>query len=493
MLIFTSGLIGYYMVPSIIGKAISEQMRLVKGSPTLSQWANPDNVPIDFSVFLFNITNPEEFAAGEKPIVNEVGPYVFVEKQRKLVTNIDRDTVTYRDNRSYQFVPNRSNGSLSDSLYMLNIPLVAVDNLVRRQLPSGVSQTVIRSLLTDLIDSHKESLVIQRNVSEMLFDGYETPMLVELTEYARQFLSETDLPDMSRFGLFYGENATANEWYTVGTGAGRYPIGRILEWNNQTSLNYWAEDRCNRINGTNGSLFAPSVDKNEDLFVFVRSICRSIYMRYSADSHVGEVETVRFTVPDEIFASGTSLPENRCFCEARDRCPEGGLMPVSSCRTGAPIMMSAPHFYQGSAKLIEDVDGVRPMKKAHETYLDVHTRTGLVLRGANRLQVNVDLKQSDLLYPLTNVTNRVVPVAWIEERMEATKPMTDALIEKLILPEKVGVVVSIAAILGGAIGALAAMLLISLNLTGSSPRTLQSTVAEVVLIERSHGDRKRGW
>jgi hypothetical protein len=28
-------------------------------------------------VYLFNITNPDEFAEGERPVLAEVGPYVY--------------------------------------------------------------------------------------------------------------------------------------------------------------------------------------------------------------------------------------------------------------------------------------------------------------------------------------------------------------------------------------------------------------------------------
>lgn len=32
---------------------------------------------LDFRVFLFNVTNPEEVMAGAKPILQEIGPYYF--------------------------------------------------------------------------------------------------------------------------------------------------------------------------------------------------------------------------------------------------------------------------------------------------------------------------------------------------------------------------------------------------------------------------------
>lgn len=33
--------------------------------------------PLDFKIYMFNVTNYREVTNGAKPIVNEVGPYVF--------------------------------------------------------------------------------------------------------------------------------------------------------------------------------------------------------------------------------------------------------------------------------------------------------------------------------------------------------------------------------------------------------------------------------
>lgn len=68
-------------------------MRLTENGQTLKRWSNVA-VPIYFSVFMFNITNPEEFANGEKPSVKELGPYVYLQKRRKLITHIDNDVVS---------------------------------------------------------------------------------------------------------------------------------------------------------------------------------------------------------------------------------------------------------------------------------------------------------------------------------------------------------------------------------------------------------------
>ncbi|XP_022652135.1 lysosome membrane protein 2-like isoform X1 [Varroa jacobsoni] len=465
--VFILGVVGYYMVPSIIGAKVSQQMRLVENGSTLKRWANVA-VPIYFSAFMFNITNPEEFANGEKPQVQEIGPYVYLQKRRKLITHIDRDVVTYKDYKSYHFLPEYSIGTPDDRLYALNVPLVAMDKLIGSKLPGDLAKSLLQPILEGLLEKHNEKLVVQRNVSEMLFDGYAVPMMNELSKLAAAFMPDTKLPAISNFGLFYNKNNTADQWFTVGTGAGEYPFATILEWNNHTSLDFWSRDNCNKINGTDGGQFSPFVRTDQKLFVFATDLCRSIYFEYEKNTQVKGVDTKRFTVPDAIFASGKRQPENQCFCEAINRCHEGGVIPLSSCRKGAPVMLSAPHFYQGDAKLVQDVAGLRPQKKYHETYLDVQTMTGLVLRAAKRLQINIDLKQSDLLYPLANVSSRVMPIAWVEERMEATGPMTDGLKEKLIFPQKMGVLISTAAALGGAIGAIAAILVIVVRQAGTT-------------------------
>jgi len=36
-----------------------------------------------------------------------------------------------------------------------------------------------------------------------------------------------------------------------------------------------------------------------------------------------------------------------------------------------PVFMSSPHFYQGYPKLYESINGLKPEKALHETYISV--------------------------------------------------------------------------------------------------------------------------
>lgn len=71
-----------------------------------------------------------------------------------------------------------------------------------------------------------------------------------------------------------------------------------------------------------------------------------------------------------------SDPENECFCTHPDGlqhklCSTDGILDVSRCRKGAPILLSAPHFFMGDPQLRKDVIGLNPEKEEHETFLEI--------------------------------------------------------------------------------------------------------------------------
>lgn len=40
--------------------------------------------------------------------------------------------------------------------------------------------------------------------------------------------------------------------------------------------------------------------------------------------------------------------------------------------TGAPIVVSFPHFYQADEEYINAIEGMNPNEEEHETYLDIN-------------------------------------------------------------------------------------------------------------------------
>lgn len=81
-------------------------------------------IPIYFKIYLFNWTNSDEVLKDwkTKPILRECGPYVFSEHHIRVnVKWNDNNTITYQQKRIWHFLPEMSNGTLSDKITNVNV------------------------------------------------------------------------------------------------------------------------------------------------------------------------------------------------------------------------------------------------------------------------------------------------------------------------------------------------------------------------------------
>lgn len=88
-----------------------------------------------FDIYLFNWTNPSNFSSEEvfpKPILEEIGPYRFIEKTDKedIVWN-DNQTVSFRKKSTFFFDASNSKGKMDDMITTLNI--VALVSILHNQ------------------------------------------------------------------------------------------------------------------------------------------------------------------------------------------------------------------------------------------------------------------------------------------------------------------------------------------------------------------------
>lgn len=73
---------------------------------------------------MFNWTNAHEIqAANYKPNLTEVGPYVFLEKHKRvnITFHPENDTVSFDQIRTWHFVPTMSVGTLDDNITNVNV------------------------------------------------------------------------------------------------------------------------------------------------------------------------------------------------------------------------------------------------------------------------------------------------------------------------------------------------------------------------------------
>lgn len=70
--------------------------------------------------------------------------------------------------------------------------------------------------------------------------------------------------------------------------------------------------------------------------------------------------------------------------------------------TGAPIVVSFPHFYQADRQYIDAIEGMNPNKEEHETYLDINPVSTSYYRWSDYLCHNATCCSCDTLRCVSN-------------------------------------------------------------------------------------------
>ncbi|KAG8515212.1 Lysosome membrane protein 2, partial [Galemys pyrenaicus] len=371
---------------------------LKNGTETFDTWKSP-SLPVYTQFYFFNVTNPEEILRGEIPRLEEVGPYTYRELRNKADIQFGDNgtTIAAVSNKAYIFERNQSVGDpQTDLIRTLNIPAVTA--------MEWFSIHFFREIIEALLKAFEQKLFVTHTVHELLW-GYKDEIMSLVNIF------KPEIP--AYFGLFYGKNGTNDGDYVFLTGEDSYlNFTKIVQWNGKMSLDWWTTDRCNMINGTDGDSFHPLITKDEVLYVFPSEFCRSVYLTFSNYESVQGLPAFRYKVPGETLANST---DNAGFCIPEGNCLGSGVLNISICKNGAPIIMSFPHFYQADEKFVSAVEGIHPNKDYHETFVDINPLTGLILRAAKRFQVNVYVRKIDEFVETGNIRNVVFPVMYFNE------------------------------------------------------------------------------
>ncbi|XP_066983002.1 lysosome membrane protein 2-like isoform X2 [Macrobrachium rosenbergii] len=414
--------------PSIFNSIVNKMLVLSKDSATLGDFISPP-VPIYMQFYLFHVTNPDDIRFhGAKPKLKQIGPYTYAEVRTKhnMTWNDDEGTVTYLQDKSYFFREDLSHGlKESDRITTINPIMVAIAAKVQK-LPIAIQAIVELAFLR-----FRESLFITKNVGELLFKGYDAPLLSELIKYAGDPTNSK-----GKFGFFYPKNNTDDHPYEVKTGAkGLDDYLRIVKWNGNKSLSYWNDNYCDMINGTDGTQFPPQVSKDQALYIYTSELCRSLYLTYEKEIDVHGVTTYRFIPPKDALEDPMVNPDNQCFCYPNiSYCLHASMLNMAPCAFDAPIVLSTPHFYQGNQEDIDSIDGLAPHKDEHETYLDIEPNTGVAMRAMKKMQLNVPLKRYGSFPSFKNVPEVIFPIVWVNESAQIDEDTASSVRKALYTP-----------------------------------------------------------
>ncbi|XP_047530543.1 protein peste-like isoform X1 [Vanessa atalanta] len=400
---------------SIFESAFNSQIKLSPQARGYNDWVAP-SVPLFFDVYLFNWTNAEQFPE-EIPDLVEIGPYRFREHRRHVNVTFhpQNHSVSYRTQRSWYF-DETSNGTLQDNITILNV--IAASAIYRSRHWGFLRQKGLSMGLA----MFGHGMSISRLAGELLFDGYEDPLL----DLAKSLPSSTTggAPPVDRFGLFYERNNSMDTEglveVTTGEVSGTLP-GQILRWNNYETLPYYSGE-CAKITGSAGEFMPHNLTEEGTLTMFVPDLCRTVNLEYEKSGIYDGLPYHKYTMTEISFDNSTRTPVNSCFCNGD--CGWGGLMNVSACRYGSPSFLSLPHFLHGDPELREKVRGMNPDPELHSFYFAIEPRLGVPLDVAGRFQYNVFIEPCPNIALYEHVPKMMFPIFWVEQHVRVSSEVT---------------------------------------------------------------------
>ena len=408
--------------PPFLKSQIKKQVGLKPGSDMRELWSTFP-LPLDFKIYIFNVSNPTEILAGAKPIVQEVGPFFYDEYKHKvnLEDREEDDTVEYNFKSTWYFNPSKSNGLTGEE--ELVVPHLFILGMIKLTLMEQPSAIGIVNKAVDSIFKKPGTVFVKAKAKDILFDGLPIDCTVKdfagaatcnvLKGKAEENGLLSDGEGHYRFSLFGSRNGSAAaKRIRVFRGIKNYrDVGRVVEFDGKAEMSIWSAEHCNQYNGTDTTIFPPFIKEGDEIMTFAADLCRNMGVQYSHRTKVKGVNTYHYTAG---LGDMTTNPEEKCYCPTPDTCLTKNLQDLYKCM-GSPIIGSLPHFYGSDEKYLEMVEGLHPDKEKHEIAMDLEPITATPLKAAQRLQFNMFLHPMEKVKLMKRFPECLFPLFWIEE------------------------------------------------------------------------------
>lgn len=385
-----------------------KNLRLWNGTISFHYWQRPGVTRLT-KVYIFNVTNPEGFLAGEKPKLVEVGPFVYREDMEKVNIKFhDNYTVTYQHKKILQFVPELSVDK-NQRITTPNIPLLTIST------QSNYLGYFLTKTISLVLTATKYKPFISLTADELVF-GYDDT----LVSLAHRFYPRNRRP-MSQMGLLNGRNGTLTEYATMHTGhTGMEKFGYFDKLNGLDHMPQWEKEPCSSIEASEGSFFPPREVTNSDVvYIYDKDLCRSLPLVYRHPVEKDGIGADLYTLAEDAY--GPPNENNSCY-DHSDYKKYQGLQNISPCQYGAPVYISNPHFFQSDPQLLDAVEGLKPEKDIHQTFFKIQPKLGVPLEGQVRVQLNLLVEESSNVMATKNFRNFVFPIMWLEEGVSELTP-----------------------------------------------------------------------
>ncbi|VDK35118.1 unnamed protein product [Taenia asiatica] len=402
---------------NIVEWKISESVKLQNDSAALKSWKSND-VASKFSVFFYNLTNPTEMLAGEKPMLQAIGPYVYWQENEKVNiswTEIDGvPAISYFKRSTYKFDLALSVGDpQNDLITSANLPILAIsaaNNAGRGPSPSTIEMVKFWA---------SPQIFTTQTVHGFLWGYFDT--MLSLCKVFYPEMCRTD-----QVGLLLNTNNTLKGPYIIDAGIKNSSnVGKFLSIKGNRELNIWSTKQANKIRGTDGTRLAKGIHAGDLREVFVALLCQPIKVAAKAFTHPSAFQDLKVV---EMDLDSSKYPPGEAYCPDKvsgPECPPRGLFDISQCSVRSdvapPIFASMPHFLNSLENLTAPFRGLRSADPRRDNFkLLVEPKTGIVVEAHIRLQVNAHIERSAHMADLyKNISDPMyLPIAWFENEIE---------------------------------------------------------------------------
>eukprot|EP00088_Acartia_fossae_P042692 TRINITY_DN4488_c0_g2_i2.p1 TRINITY_DN4488_c0_g2~~TRINITY_DN4488_c0_g2_i2.p1 ORF type:complete len:496 (+),score=94.32 TRINITY_DN4488_c0_g2_i2:56-1543(+) len=394
----------------------NSQLVLQPDSASFPMWR--DIPPLQARIYLFNVTNSKDVTEKKaKPKLEEVGPFVFYENHEKTKLHWNpNNTVTYQQIRTWHFAPELSVSDLNTEVTIINPVAASIGDMLVNKIPK------LWHLGTEgFLEATKEKVFVTQRVGDILFDGYEDPLLTDME--ALKFILKAFIPDgafMDKFGFFYARNGSdyVDGVFNMFTGQGDNSLmGKVHSWNYSTQ-NYFP-GKCGQVRGGAGEFYPPRLNKTY-VELYSNDVCRSLKFEYNSTVYPHGIHSYEYVATKDLFANGTDNPENACYNPTH---LPSGVYNTSICRFGAPVFISLPHFYLADPYYGSLVEGMKPEQDKHRTFLRIEPESGVPTQVSAKFQLNVLMQNVSDVKLFQNLPKAFVPVMWYENVAETPHEM----------------------------------------------------------------------
>ncbi|XP_018562646.1 scavenger receptor class B member 1-like isoform X2 [Anoplophora glabripennis] len=385
-----------------------------EGGEIFELWRKPP-VELYLKVYLWNVTNKEEYMSGEVDIlqVQEVGPYVYRELlSHENVTFNDNGTLTANPKHPLVWVPELSGGRREDDLLILpNIALLSIADVV------SDSSYFTRVGLNIVIRRTNSEPLVQMTAREFMF-GYSNTLMTLGNNFMPSWIYFDKLGLIDRMYEFNGDYETV---YT-GEKHGLKNIGLIEKYSGSTRIPQW-ESPCGDVTGSSdGTKFPGYIQPNDTLLFFRKSMCRAKELIKVGETVLNGLNAYVYHFDPEADDNGYVHEKNKCFCKGPRKCLPPGLLDVRGCYYGFPIALSYPHFLDGDESLTAKVNGSQPDPEKHKSFFIIQPDSGLPLQLAARFQINMALGSIGKMANCERFEDMILPLLWTEISLQELPP-----------------------------------------------------------------------